>query len=254
MDVRFSVKIVKSLDKEFISSLPSDKILFFVDLASGSLNYIQEAGLSDVFIIDHHEVIQTIPSGVEIINPELSTKQKISASGLVYLFVKELNSLNKDSAKLAILGMIGDTLEKDLDKLNHGILEDADVVKKRGLLIYPSTRPINRALEYSSNPYIPGVTGDSCGVIELLRDSGLSPINGKYKSLIELNNDEMERLVTSVTLRCQTENEESIVGDIYLIKLFNRLEDARELSAKINACSRLGDSYSALLFCLEILL
>ena len=53
---------------------------------------------------------------------------------------------SKKSAKLAVLGMIGDLLEKEIDKLNNGILEDGEIKKKRGLLIYPSTRPINRAL------------------------------------------------------------------------------------------------------------
>ncbi len=41
-----------------------------------------------------------------------------------------------------------------------------------------------------------------------------------------------------------------IIGNIYLVKLFNQLEDARELSAMINACSRLGYSDVALLLCL----
>ena len=251
IDVRFSVKIVKTLERDFVFSLPQDKIIFFLDLASNSLDYIKDSKLSNIFIIDHHQVIQEIPSVVEIINPELFLKQKISSSGLTYLFCKELDLQNKDSAKLAILGMIGDTLDKEIDKLNHGILEDGDVKRRRGLSIYPSTRPINRALEYSSNPYIPGVTGNVSGVIELLRDSGIIPEGGKYKSLIELSDDEMERLVTSIMLRTHSEKQDNLVGDIYLIKMFNKLEDARELSAKINACSRLDDSYSALLFCLE---
>lgn len=251
LDRCFSVEILKSLEKEFVYNLPKNKVILFLDLASNALEYLKEKEMKNIFIIDHHEVSKEIPSGVEIINTELFDKQKISASGLSYLFAKQLNPQNKDSAKLAVLGMIGDTLEKDIDKLNHGILEDADVLIKKGLLIYPSTRPINRALEYSSNPYIPGVTGDVCGVIELLRESSISPESGKYKSLLELSNEEMERLVTSVMLRCHSEKQEGIVGNIYLLKMFNKLEDARELSAKINACSRLGDSFSALLFCLE---
>lgn len=251
MDRFFSVEILKSLEKEFISTLPKNKIILFLDLASSSTEAIIENALENVFIIDHHETSFMGHPNIEMINSELFDKQKISASGLSYLFAKELDKKNKDSAKLAILGMIGDTLEKNIDKLNHGILEDADITIKRGLLIYPSTRPINRALEYSSNPYIPGVTGDVCGVIELLRESSIHPEDGKYKNLLELTNEEMERLVTSVMLRCHQENQEGIVGNIYLLKMFNKLEDARELSAKINACSRLGDSFSALLFCLE---
>ena len=252
LDKRFSLKIVKSLEEQFIYDLPKDKLTIFLDLASGSLKHIEESRLEDVFIIDHHEVIHEIPKKVTIINSELHDKQKMSGSCLTYLFRKEINQENKEFAKLAILGMIGDMLEKEVDKLNNGILDDGEIQRKRGLIIYPSTRPLNRTLEFSSNPYIPKVTGDIKGVLELLREVGLNPNNGKYKSLIELDEDEMERLVTAIILRNPKARNKEIIGDIFLIKLFNKLEDARELSAKINACSRFGESETALQLCMEI--
>ena len=251
LDKSFSVKIVKNLDEKIIQNLSEKKITIFLDLASNSLNHIKKTKLENVFIIDHHEVMQEIPENVYIINPELDSKEKISASGLTYLFCKELIP-DKESAKLAVLGMIGDCLEKNIDKINNQILIEAEIVKKRGLLIYPSTRPINRVLEYSSNPYIPGITGNTEEVLNLLRTIGLTPKNGKYKSIIELDEKEMSKLITSILLlKPQTGNNE-IVGDIFLIKIFNKLEDARELSAMINACSRLGESETALQFCMEI--
>jgi single-stranded DNA-specific DHH superfamily exonuclease len=139
LDRVFSVKIIKSLEEQFIYDLPKEKLILFLDLASGSLNYISNSQLKDVFIIDHHEIIQDIPENVHIINPELHDKQKISSSGLTYLFCKEINSENKEFAKIAILGMIGDMLEKDIDKLNNNILKDGEIKKKRGLLIYPKS-------------------------------------------------------------------------------------------------------------------
>ncbi len=252
IDQKFSIQIVKNLENEFIEQLPKDKITVFLDLASGSLNHISEAGFKEVFIIDHHEITQEVPSNINIVNPELICKQKISGSGLTYLFCKELDESNKEFAKLAILGMIGDMLDKEIDTLNNGILEEGDIKRKRGLMIYPSTRPLNRTLEYCSNPYIPGVTGDIKGVLELLRETGLNPINGKYKSLIELNDKEMEKLFTAIMLRNPKTKDKEIVGDIFLLKMFNKLEDARELSAIINACSRFGESETAIQYCMEI--
>lgn len=251
IDQKFSLKIIKSLNKKFIDSLDKNKIILFLDLASGSLDHIKEANLKKIFIIDHHEMTQEIPLNVEIINPELHEKQKISSSGLTYLFCKEMDGKNKEFAKLAILGMIGDQLEKEIDKLNNGILEDGEIKRKRGLLVYPSTRPLNRVLEYCSDPFIPGVTGNIKGVLELLRESGLSPENKKYKSLIELTEVEMEKLVTSVMLRNPEKKDKEIIGDLFLIKLFGKLEDAREISAKINACSKNGSPEIAIGYCLE---
>jgi single-stranded-DNA-specific exonuclease len=251
LDKRFSLRIVKRLEEETIPSLPKDKIIIFLDLASGSLNHIASAGLKDVFIIDHHEIFQAVPEGISIINPQLNGKEELSSSSFVYLFCRQINSENKELAKLAILGMIGDSMEKSIDKLNHSIITDGEVKKKRGLLIYPSTRPLNRTLEYCSAPYIPGITGNSLGVIELLREVGINSVNGKYKSLIELDDDEMSRLVTAIMLKNPKVKNKEIIGDIFLIKFFNKLEDARELSAMINACSRLGESETAVQFCME---
>jgi len=252
-DRKFSLKIVKNLTPEIINELQKDKVTLFIDLASGSLNHIQSAELKDVFIIDHHEVPEKeIPENVKIINPQISIKQPISSSGLTYLFCKEISQENKNLAKLAVLGMIGDNLEKEIDTLNNGILEEGEITRKRGLLIYPATRPLNRVLEYSSNPYIPGVTGDMKGVLELLRESGLSPENGKYKSIIELDEKEMKKITTAILLRNPKIKNSELVGDLFLIKMFNKLEDARDLSAIINACSRSGNPEVAIKFCMEI--
>lgn len=251
MDKPFTLKIVKSLDEETIKNLSKDKATVFLDLASNSIHHIIKHGLKNVFIIDHHQIIQNIPDEINMINSELHGKQKISGSGLTYLFCRHLDKEAKGFAKLAILGMIGDMMEKNIDKLNNEILDDSNIKRKRGLLIYPATRPINRVLELSSDPYIPGVTGNIKGVLELLRESGLSPVEGNYKSLIELDENEMGNLITGVLLRNPKTKSESIIGDIFLIKLFNKLEDAREISAKINACSRSGESAIALQLCME---
>lgn len=250
LDRKFNLKIIKNLDKDFIKNLQKNKIILFLDLASGSLDYIKDWGLNEVFIIDHHEIIQKIPENVKIINPQLHEKQKISSSGLAYLFSKEINPENKKLVKLAVIGMVGDRLEKEIEKFEA--FDDSEIKIKKGLLIYPATRPLNRVLEFSSNPYIPGVTGDANGVIELLREASLSPTKGKYKSLLELDEKEMEKLITAIMLRNPKSKEKKIIGDIFLVKLYNQLEDAREISAKINACSRSGQSEIAAQFCLEI--
>ncbi len=252
LDKIFTTTIIKSLDEKFIKNLPKDKLNLFLDLGSGSLNQLKKSGLEEIFIIDHHEVIQEIPENVKIVNSELHEKQKISASGLTYLFCKEIDENNKKFAKLAVLGMIGDSMEKEMDQLNNQILEDGEIKRKRGVLIYPSTRPLNRTLEFCSQPYIPGVTGNPEGVKEILREIQLDYDNGKCKSLIELDEKEMQKLVTAIAIRNHNTKEEKLIGDIFLIKLFNKLEDARELSAKINACSRMGESEVALQMCMEI--
>ena len=246
----FSMQIVKSLDKEFIENLSKDDLVIFLDLASGSLDYLSKKS-NQIIILDHHEIEQQIPENVLMINPLLEKEEVCSSAAICYLFAKQLSQNNKDLAVLAVTGMIGDMLEDNLTKMYNTIINDADITIKKGLLLYPATRPLDRALEYSTSLYIPGVTGSFKGVNDLLRDASISRGNNGYKSLAELTNEEMSRLITSVMLRRMGENETSrIIGNLYLAKFFNNVEDIREISATINACSRMGFPETALGFCL----
>ena len=60
----------------------------------------------------------------------------------------------------------------------------------------------------------------------------------------------MSKLITAIILRINQKDTENLIGNIYLVKFFNRLEDARELSAMINACSRLDRSHVAFSLCI----
>lgn len=249
---KFSLEIVKNLEKDYIKALPEDHILIFLDLASGSLPEIAQKK-TEVFILDHHEIPTEIPKNVTMISPIPEKEEKISAAGICYFFAKELSPNNQDLATLATIGMVGDQLEKELTKKYQEILQDADVKIKKGLLLYPATRPIDKVLEYSSSLYIPGVTGSFAGVISLLRDAGFQKSPQGYKSMAEFTEEEMSNLITAIMLRkmhSSPEDTEKIIGNLYLVKFFNKLEDAREISALINACSRMDHPHLALSFCL----
>ncbi len=247
--INFSLKIVKSLSDDFVKNLPADAVIMFLDLGSGSLKLFSH--LKEVFVIDHHEIKTDFLPNTLLINPHLTgDREELCSAGVSYLFAKELDEKNKDLASLAVIGTVGD-LVKNKGKLNNEMLKDAEVVVKKGLLIYPATRPLDKTLEYSSSIFIPGVTGNPPGVLEVLKEAGIERENGKFKSFLDLNNEETSRLITSVFLRRKDYDNSEIIGDIYLVKLFNKLEDARELSALINASSRAGFSQTSLALCLS---
>ena len=247
----FSIEIVKQVNRSLIEKISEDtaEIIFFLDL---SVNLDDASRLAkEIFILDHHEVIikGEIPENISLINPIIDGEEKLSASCVTYLFAKQIDEKNTDCAPLAILGMVGDIMDRNIGFIGNSILKDANIVTKRSLLLFPSTRPLNKALEFSSI-YIPGVTGSSIGALNLLREAGINLKDGeKFKTVLDLNNEELEKLVTLITLR--KTDLSRIVGNIYLIKFFSKLEDARELSAIVNACGRLGYGDTALAFCLE---
>ncbi len=247
---KFSLNIIKGLDETYIKTLPADDLLIFLDLASGSLNHLQKKG-SDTIIFDHHDITQNIPDNVLMVNPHIKNTEPISGAGICYLWAKSLSSINKDLANLAVIGMVGDSLDKNIGKIYDEIIKDAEIIIKKGLLLYPSSRPLDKALEYSSSAYIPGVTGSYKGVLELLREANIPKIDGRFKALAELSEKEMSNLITAVMLRSIEEKSiNTMIGNLYLLKFFNKQEDAREFSALINACSRMDYPHVALGFCL----
>lgn len=246
----FSLEIIKGLDEQFINSLPENNLLIFLDLASGSLKYFKDKK-NPIIILDHHEITQEIPENVLMLNPILENHEQISSAGISYLFAKTLSHKNKDLATLAIIGMVGDVHDQNIGKTYDEIIKDSEAIVKKGILVYPSTRQLDKALEYSSSPYIPNVTGSYKGVIELLREANIPKNNGSYKALYELTEQEMTNLTTAIVLRNKGKIDMTkIIGNLYLVRFYNRLEDARELSALINACSRMDNPQISLGFCL----
>ena len=250
LEKHFSIQIIKALDQKEISNFPEDKAILILDLGSGSIDQLAATN-KQIFIIDHHEISnEKIPSNITIFNPHLIASDNFCTAELSYLFSKSISEENKDLAYLAIIGMIGDIMERNINPIRKKIIKDSNVILKKGLLIYPSTRPLDKALEFSSRPFIPGVTGNLSGTYELLSETGIEKIGKKYKALIDLTEREMKDLTTAITLRLSSKDINDHIGNLFLIKLFNKIEDAREISAMINACSRMGYPQTALLFCL----
>jgi single-stranded-DNA-specific exonuclease len=255
LDIKFSIKIVKGLEENTIKkelARQDKEVILFSDLASGSLDYFQELK-EPIFILDHHELHkEKLTDNIIIANPHLTDNPKdneCTGAGICYLFAKAISEENQDLAPLAVIGMIGDRHESNLSKINQQIIKDtADLSVKKGLVLYPATRPLGRALEWSTSPYIPGVTGNGPGVQDILRETGI----GYEKTLLDLSEDEMSKLITAVMIRrAQHNKQDDILGNLYILKFFNTKEDVREISVLINACSRLGYSDVAISYCLE---
>lgn len=255
--IPFSVSIVRQLDHSVLDELSREdyKLYFFTDLGSGYLSLIQEklAGRF-VFVLDHHKPEDFNPSFYHV-NPLLfgiDGDREISGAGVSYFFAKALNEANKDLAHLAIIGAIGDVQEKKgFVGLNSYILDDAvDVGKlevKHGLSMFGmQTRPIHKVLEFSTDPYIPGVTGSESGALSFLQELGISVKDKSgYKKIINLNEEDMKKLVTGIILkRLGSEKEpDDILGPIFILRDEREgspTKDAKEFSTLLNACGRLN--------------
>lgn len=250
----FSLTIVRQLDETIIKelSLEDYNYFLFVDLGSGFLSYINRY-LNDrkVFILDHH-IPENVEGNFTHVNPHVVGlgSDSISGAGLAYLFAKELDENNKDLAYIAVIGGMGDQINFN-QGLNQIILKDAldsgYLEIKKGLKIFGAqTRYLHKLLQYSTDPYIPGVTGSEECSINFLNELGIKhkDENGNFKKINDLNQDELKDLITGVILRRMgsEDNPEDVISDIYLLTKEDEesyTKDAREYATLLNACGRL---------------
>ena len=102
LERQFSIKILKQLTEEEIALFPKDRLILLADLGSGSLELLSKLP-NEIFIIDHHEISGTAGKNITFINPHLIDDEEISASGLTYLFAKEIDKENKNLANTATI-------------------------------------------------------------------------------------------------------------------------------------------------------
>ncbi|MBV06243.1 MAG: DHH family phosphoesterase [Candidatus Woesearchaeota archaeon] len=266
---KYSVSIVQHLNPEVLKELSREpyKYFIFTDLGAGQLKGIKEhlAGKT-VFVFDHHKPENVkLNGGIIHVNPHLfgiDGGREISGAGVSFLFAKELSSSVEDMAHVAVIGALGD-IQGDKDgflKLNKEILDLAVDKKKikiiKGLRIFGAqTKPLHKVLEYSTDPYILGVSGSESGALQFLKQIGIEPQhNGDWKKIVNLTEDELKKLIAGIiTKRFGEDEPDDVLGDVYILndeQKESSLRDAKEFATLLNACGRLGKASLGIGACL----
>lgn len=257
-DQQFWLSAVKQLENSLLEELEKQimerkwKALIFLDLGSNKLNKIKQlAKYTTVFIIDHHEIELIVENSENNFdNFYFIHSDETSAACLTYFFAKLFDE-DKTTAPLAIIGMIGDLADKITreSKIVFIDAKESGMQIKRSLTVFSATRPLHKALEFSSM-FIHGVTGYANGALTMLREAGIEVKTSKgWRTLLDLSEEELSRLITAILVkRAGHDKNQDIIDNVYLIKIENQFWDAREISTMCNACGRLGYAGLAIAF------
>ncbi len=255
---RYSTSIIQQLSREFLIQLVKEpyNCYVFTDIGSGFISDIKKLFEGKkVFVFDHHSVEKVDDyGGVVFVNPHIygiDGGKEISGAGVVFKFACLVNKSMEEFAHIAIIGAIGDLQEQNgFLHLNDEILKIAIEKKKikvcKGLRIFGGqTRPLHKALEYCTDPYIPEVSGSESGAIQFLYQIGIEPKNHNgWKKIVHLSEDEMKKLVTGIIMKRLNESKpDDVLGNIYILpheEEENPTRDAKEFATLLNACGRLG--------------
>lgn len=236
---------------------PAD-VIIFSDLGSGQLPWLSHLDDAAKIILDHHPPGEYDLSNLIHINPNLynyNGSTEISGAGIAYLFAKTLSSENTDLAPIAVVGACGDMQNfGKLTGLNRKILEDGCHTKlleyADDLLLYGRyTRPLFRSLQYFSDPYIPGITGNEYACKSLLETLNIGKKDISWITLSDLSFQE-KRILASELLKRSIKHAPAdlgkyipklIIGESYSLLKEERqspLRDCTEFATCLNACGR----------------
>jgi single-stranded-DNA-specific exonuclease len=112
-----------------------------------------------------------------------------------------------DLAPIAVVGALGDLQDKydqrRLGGLNEKIVEDAQsrgllTVEKDLIFFGRETRPIHKTLASTTNPFIPGISGEEDKSLAFLVSLDIKPKYGdKWRALRDLNRRREEKTLFS---------------------------------------------------------
>ena len=254
---KYSISILQQLNKNVLNQLAAEpyNCFIFTDIGSGVISDIKEIlNGKNVFILDHHSIESDEFGDIIFVNPHtcgIDGGREISGAGVVFKFACAVDKSMEELAHIAIVGAIGDLQEQNgFLRLNDEILKTAVEKNKvkvvKGLRIFGSqTKPLHKALEYCTDPYIPGVSGSESGAIQFLYQIGIEPKNGNdWKKIVHLGEEDMKKLVTGIIMkRLNESNPDDVLGNVYILpheEEESPTRDAKEFATLLNACGRLG--------------
>lgn len=254
----FSVECVKQLDEQVLKRLKNEnhELVWFTDLGS---SISVEANELNKIITDHH----VCPDGADFpfhLNPHLfglDGSDQISGAGVTYLVSRSINRKNMDLSSIAIVGACGDLQDRKQCKFigwNQKILRDgdkADVVKAKVDIRYfgRETRPIYKMLQYSNDPFIPGLSGREEACISFLQDTSINMKDrDSWRKWVDLSKEERRKIISKIVQLLLSKGfghklTMRIIGEVYVLvkeAIGTETHDAKEFATLLNATARYG--------------
>ena len=274
LDARFRIRVMQWVDDKIIGEVIADKpqLVILTDFGSGYLDLLNEKIPNvKVVILDHHQTTSKVvnPNFVQV-NPHLfgiDGATDVSGSGVAYFAAKAVNAANIDLAPIALVGALGDMQDKyeqrSMRSLNEIIVNDgvsSGLLKVEKDLIFfgRETRPIYKMLATTTNPFIPGLSGQETEALNFVANLGIPLKQGdKLRALCDLTDDERKRLCSALAdyllskgLHLEVEN---LIGYVYVLtkeEPNTALRDAREFAVVLNSAGRMDRPSLGIAICM----
>lgn len=255
---------------ELVEEVQPDLVIFS-DFGSGQINLIEEYlthldYVMSIIILDHHipPEERTVLTGMKDskiieINPcqhGVSGSRELSGAGVAFLLALMISIDNADLSELAIVGATGDLQDyygKGFSGLNSEILDigiqNNYISLDRDLTLFGiNTRPLPQLLQYATDPYLPGLTGDQDACYHFFYELGieLKDRTDEWRRWVDLTQDEKQKIVQKLISELLQFYDDpriatGLIGDVISLLLRpprSEMSTAKEFSTLLNACGR----------------
>lgn len=275
LGARFRIRVMQWVDDKIITEVLSDKpqLVIMTDFGSGYIDLLNEKIPQNVkiVILDHHQINSKTPNpNITQLNPHdfgIDGATEVSGSGVAYFAAKAIDPANVDLAPIALVGALGDMQDKyeqrSMQSLNQIIVNDAVAtgllkVEKDLTFFGRETRPIHKMLSTTTNPFIPGLSGQETDSLNFVANLGIPLKNGdRIRALGDLNNQERKQLCSALAdyllakgLHMEVEN---LIGNVYILtkeEPNTALRDGREFAVLLNSTGRMDRPSLGIAICM----
>jgi RecJ-like exonuclease len=273
-DAYYKIRIEKQIDNYVIEDAASEDadLYIFTDFGSGYLDIIKEKlHKNQIIILDHHPPHGASPPNLIHVNPhiyKLDGNSEISGAGVAYFTAKNIDDINIDLSPLAIVGALGDRQDrgkkKNLLGLNEIIvqegIENGYIETEKDLLLYGrETRPIHKALAYTNDPFLSGLSSEEDKCLSFLLNLGIELRHkDRWRTLTDLTTEEKQKLFSEIAKLLSSKGVPndvtfSLIGTVYTLIYEDRwtsLRNAREYASLLNACGRMNKAGLGVILCM----
>ena len=258
------LRVIDSVNERILDQIEAveSDLVIFTDVGSGYLEIISKILRNrDIVVADHHQPLGEPGSNLHHFNTHIlgfDGSEEISGAGTAYLLAKALDSRNTDLSAMAIVGALGDQQDKGPERrfkgLNVDILKDAvesKVIEVTKDLIFfgRQTRPIHRAIASTTDPFLPGLSGEEDRCLAFLDAADIpTKVDDRWRTISDLSLEEKSRIVDKIiehTISSKFPGEIvlNLIGSVYTLtreEPGTSLRDAREFATLLNSCGRMN--------------
>ena len=269
LGAKCTVRTISDMTLDTIEQMRSENHDFYIitDLGGGMANELFKALNKKWMIIDHHQIpLEEMHEDYtdNILNAwkySIDGDKEICAGGMSYMVANTLDRKNRDLSSIATVSAIADRQDqgdkKSLLGVNSEIMKTAQSL---GLISVDldlmftgrETRPLHEALAYTSFPYIDGLTWNTENCYTIFKNAGvmMKDNDERWRTLSEISQEEKSIILDAIAKFVATSSQnpsaniiDNLIGYRYTLTnedQRSQLRDAREFSAMLNACGRIG--------------